>query len=88
MEPHTPENLNILKDKSCDIEYAKFEHAYLPMSLGDSCTIDYGDKSWTGLLDNYSITLSPSVKTTSRVKRSLAQDIIIDSSTTIYRGDE
>lgn len=77
----------LLKSKSCDIEYIKFEHCYLPMKLWDSCTIDYGDKSWTGLLDNFSINLSPSVKTTSKVKRSLSQDIIVESNTTVYRGE-
>lgn len=79
---------SVLKDKSSDIEIVKFEHAWIPMKLYDTVRINYGDMSWEGSLDNFSIELSPSVKTTSKVKRVLAQDIIISSSVTVYREDQ
>lgn len=78
----------ILKEKSTDLEYVKFEHCWIPMNLYDSVTINYSDRSWTGILDNFSIELSPSIKTTSKIKKSLVQDIVIDSSCTVYRGEE
>lgn len=78
---------DILLEKSCDIEYVQFEHAYVPMCIHDEVVVNYGDMEWVGVLDNFSIELEPAVKTTTRVKRSLSQDIIYTSSAVVYRGE-
>lgn len=75
----------VLKEKSNDVEYVKFQHAYLPMKLNDVININYGDFIWAGNLDNYSIELSPSVKTTSKVKRVVTEDVVITSEVEVYR---
>lgn len=77
----------VLKNKSADIEFVKWQHAYIPMKLNDTININYGDFIWSGYMDNYSIDLSPSVKTTSKAKRELSQAITIESSVQIFRGE-
>ena len=76
---------NILKEKSADIEYVKFQHAFVPMGLYDTVRINYGLLSWEGTLDNFSVALKPSVPTVSRVKKSLDKNIVIDSNLMVYR---
>lgn len=78
---------NVLKEKSSDIEYVKFQHALVPMGLYDNVNITYGSMNWEGSLDNFSIELIPSVPTVSRVKKILDKDIVIDSNIQIYREE-
>lgn len=75
----------VLKEKSSTVEYVKFQHAWVPMKLNDVININYGDFIWAGNLDNYSIELSPAVKTTSKVKRVLTEDVVITSTVEVYR---
>lgn len=77
----------VLKEKSADIEYVKFQHALVPMGLYDTVNINYGLMGWEGKLDNFSITLKPSVPTITKVKKILDKDIVIDSSLLVYREE-
>ena len=74
-----------LRERSADIEYVKFEHAYVPIAIYDPVEISYSDLSWAGTADNINISLSPATKTQTRIKRILTENIEISSGTTIYR---
>ena len=76
---------SLLKEKSSDIEYVKFQHALVPMGLYDKVNINYGNLTWEGSLENYSVELTPSVPTTSKVKKILDKNIVIDSNIQVYR---
>lgn len=77
----------VLREKSSDIEYVKFQHALVPMGLYDTVNITYGLLNWEGSLDNFSIELTPSVPTTTRVKKILDKEIVIESNLQIYREE-
>lgn len=77
---------SVLREKSCDIEYVTWEHAYVPMEIYTPVKINYGDLEWIGNVDNINIDLSTATKTQSRIMRSLYQDILIQSSAVVLRG--
>ena len=74
-----------LMEKSADIEYVRFEHAYVPMTIFDPVEIHYADLTWNGTADNITVDLSPSTKTQTRIKRILTEDIEISSGASVYR---
>jgi hypothetical protein len=74
-----------LMELSCDVEYVNMEHAYIPVSLYDPTQIKYGELEWEGNVDNIQIELSPSTRTQLEIKRTLLQDIIIDSAAQVIR---
>lgn len=74
-----------LLEMSSDIEYVTFNHAYVPFLLYDPVKVKYSDLEWIGNADNISIDLSPSTKTQTRVKRTLAESIEIVSGAETYR---
>ena len=75
-----------LRELSSDIEYVKFEHAYVPLAIFDPVQIQYSQMQWAGTVDNMSINLSPATKTQTRIKRVLTENIEIHSGSVIYRG--
>ena len=75
-----------LMELSCDTEFVKFEHAYVPLTVYDPIRVMYSDMEWTGNADNITIDLSPSTKTQTRVKRVLYENIEINSGAEVYRG--
>ena len=74
-----------LREKSADIEYVKFEHAYVPVAIYDPVEIRYSDLSWMGTADNISISLSPAARTQTRIKRVLTENIEVSSAAVVYR---
>lgn len=76
-----------LESLSADIEYVTIYHAYVPIRIYDSVKINYSDYEWTGIVDNISIELSPSTECETRIKRILAQDIIIESGAEVLRSE-
>ena len=71
---------------SCDVEYVKFEHAFIPLAIYDPVKICYAEREWIGNVDNIHIDLAASTKTQTRIKRVLAENIEIVSSATVFRG--
>lgn len=82
--------VNLAEDKlleeSCDTEYVTFSHAWVPIYIYDVVTVNYSTKSWTGFVDNMSITLSPSTKTQTKIRRDLYDDIIVEKSGEVIRN--
>lgn len=76
-----------LLELSSDVEYVKFEHAYVPIMIYDPVRILYSDMEWAGNADNIVIELAPSTKTLTKVKRILTEDIEINSGAEVYRGE-
>ena len=74
-----------LLEKSSDIEYVTFEHAYVPLKVFDPVRVIYSDMEWAGNVDNISIDLSPATKTQTKVKRIMAADIEYTSGAESYR---
>lgn len=77
-----------LRELSCDIEYVKFEHAYVPMQPYQAITVNYSDLSWSGIIDNTSIDLAPSTKAQTKLKRELYSDIVVQKEGRVLRGEE
>ena len=59
---------------STDVEYVEYEHAYIPMQLYQGMTLIFGDMSWTGEINNYTIDLQPGTKVQTKLKREQPQD--------------
>ena len=78
----------MLLEKSCDIEYVTFEHAYKPLTIFDPVRIIYSEMEWEGNVDNISIDLAPSTKAQTKIKRVLYENIEVSSGATTYRGGE
>ena len=76
---------NMLRELSSDIEFVTLKHAYVPLTLYDKVSINYDDYSWTGTLETMSIDLSPSTETQTRIKRTIYQEIEIESRAEILR---
>lgn len=77
---------NKLLELSADIEYVTFGHAYVPISIYDLIEIRYADYEWTGTIDNMSINLAPSTECQTQIKRTMAQEISIQSQAIVLRG--
>lgn len=77
---------NKLLELSADIEYVTFSHAYVPISIYDLIEIRYAEYEWTGTIDNMSINLAPSTECQTQIKRTMAQEISIQSQATVLRG--
>lgn len=75
-----------LKELSCDVEYVTFPHAYVPVNLLDLIEIKYSGMSWSGFADNISINLSTATKTQTKIKRTVYEDVIIESGAEVYRS--
>lgn len=71
---------------STDIEYVEYEHAYIPMQLYQGMTLIFSELTWTGNIDNYSIELTPGTKVQTKLKREQPQDITIELTGSIIRG--
>ena len=74
-----------LRERSADIEYVRFEHAYVPVGIFDPVEIHYADLAWSGTADNITVDLSPSTKTQTRIRRILTEDIEVSSGAAVYR---
>ena len=77
--------VSYLQNKSSDIEYVTISHAYVPMMIYNPITIDYGDLEWTGQIDTFKVTLSPSTKTETRLKKVLTQNVEIEAGSEVIR---
>lgn len=75
-----------LREKSCDVEYVTFSHAYIPVNVFDLIRIRYADMDWTGVAQNISISLEPSTKTQTKLKRELYSMIQVKKNGEILRG--
>lgn len=91
-----PAGINVLqglkdraKDKvvelSADVEYVNYEHAYIPMQLYQSITLNYSDQSWSGIIDNYTIDLQAGTRVQSKLKRVLAENVDLEVTGHIIR---
>ena len=77
---------DILRKKSCDIEYVTFEHAYIPVIPYQTITVEYANMTWTGTIDDTSVSLEPSTKAQTKLKRELYTDVIVTKSGEVLRG--
>ena len=77
---------DILRKKSCDIEYVTFEHAYIPVIPYQTITVEYANMTWTGTIDDTSVSLEPSTKAQTKLKRELYTDVIVTKSGQVLRG--
>ena len=75
-----------LLEKSSDVEYVTFSHAYRPLTVFDPVQVNYADMEWQGNIDDISIDLSPSMKTQTKVKRVMTAEIEYTSGAQNYRG--
>lgn len=73
---------------SPDVEFTKFDHAYIPIDINDVVRINYSGEQWEGRADVISIKLEPSAKTTTKIKRVLADEIETTVEGAILRGEE
>lgn len=76
-----------LREESCDVEYVTFSHAYVPVYIYDPVTVYYSDREWTGNADNISINLAPATKTQMKIKRVLYDEIVVEKSGAVIRGE-
>ena len=74
-----------LRELSCDIEYVTISHAYIPLKIYDLVQVNYATMSWSGTLDNLNITLAPSTKCQSKIKRELYDNIHVTKSGEVLR---
>ena len=74
-----------MRELSCDIEYVTISHAYIPLKIYDLVRVNYATMSWSGTLDNLNITLAPSTKCQSKIKRELYDNIQVTKSGEVLR---
>lgn len=67
-----------VKDKSAEIERVSLTHAFMPISTGDSVSIEYANRSWTGTVQNMEISLSPSAQTKSQLRKYISANLEIE----------
>lgn len=77
-----------VRELATDIEYVEYAHAFVPMQLYQTMTLEFADLSWTGIIDNYTIDLSPGTKIQTKLKRETPQEIIVDVSGAVVRGTD
>lgn len=72
-----------LKDRSAEIERVNLTHAFVPISTGDPIAVKYADRSWSGTVQNMTISLTPSAQTSTQLRRyvSAALTVEIDGGT-------
>lgn len=75
-----------LRALSCDIEYVTISHAYRPLYLYEQVNVQYSDMLWSGTLDTLNITLAPSTKCQSKIKRELYDNIAVTKSGQVLRS--
>lgn len=75
-----------LRAVSCDIEYVTISHAYRPLRLYELITVNYADMIWGGTLDTFNISLAPSTKCQSKIKRELYDNILVTKSGEVLRS--
>lgn len=69
-----------LKDRCAEIERVSLTHAFVPISTGDPIRVDYADRSWSGSVQNMTISLTPSAQCSTQLRRyvSAALDVEVD----------
>lgn len=75
-----------LREEATETEYVTFQHAYIPMDLKKAVKIEYEDLVWVGSVENMSIDLSPSIKTQTKIKKTIEANIVITKSAKTFRG--
>ena len=64
-----------LVDNSNEIERVRLSHPYIPMFPNDSGAVEYAGKSWIGTVTNINISLEPSTKCDTELRRFIVNSI-------------
>lgn len=67
-----------LVDRASEIERVSIVHAWLPVNTGDTVQITYDSDTWTGTIQNMSITLAPSIQCQTQIRRAVPATIDVE----------
>jgi hypothetical protein len=67
--------LTKLVNNSSEIEHVKLSHPYIDLFPNNAIEIDYSGKKWSGRVTNVSISLQPSTKCDTEIRRFIANGI-------------
>lgn len=71
--------LRKLVDNSSEIEHVKLSHPYIDLFPNDAIEIDYSGKKWSGNVTNVSVSLQPSTKCDTEIRRFIGNDIVYET---------
>lgn len=75
-----------LIDNSQEIERVQLSHPYIPLVANDAVAVEYSDATWSGNVQNMRVTLSPSTKCTTTLRRFVPSSINVTTSGAIDWG--
>ena len=72
-----------LLNNSQEIERVQLSHPYIPLVANDAVKIQYADKIWGGNVQNIKISLSPSTKCDTTIRRFVSSNITVTTSSVV-----
>lgn len=77
-----------IRANSSEVEYVKFSHFYIPISLNDSVSIEYSDKTWNGTVTDLRTSEDAAGTTDIEIRRFISVDLQIEvESEIVYQGE-
>ena len=68
-----------VKDASAEIERVSLVHGFVPLEMGDSASVEYADKTWTGTVQNMEIALAPSAQTKTQLRKYISAALDVET---------
>ena len=72
-----------LLNNSQEIERVQLSHPYIPLVANDAVSVEYADKAWSGSVQNMRISLAPSTKCDTTLRRFVPSSITVTTSSTV-----
>lgn len=75
-----------LLDNSAEIERVRLSHPYVPIFPNDPIRIEYADRTWSGSVTNITVSLEPSTRCDTEIRRFVPNTITTDDGGAVLWG--